>query len=329
MKRYASTGFISAVFMVFVLLFSSCGGGGSSGSSSGGGTNTYSGLTTPAQITEDNAEEILLSAFSGGDLGSGISGAFSAVDARKAQTPGALMVQRVALKVRDLVNREANGVCPAASAVQTQNIDIDGECGGSLTGTINVNDETGAMSGSLTYSNFCEMGARMNGAISFSGSMDLESGEFSLNMTCTNITEVDAELGINVTMTGTVTLQATETSMTMVMDIYMRDNAAAESFLMEDYTLTMVMDEYEYSAETTISGRLYCSEYGYVTLSTQDTIIVYEFDEYPSQGAFVATGASGSRARLTFISSETYRIEVDEDGNGDYEYDSGIIYWDE
>jgi hypothetical protein len=321
-------GFFTAVLTAFFLL-SSCGGGGSSGSSSGGGTNTYSGLTTPAQVTEDNAEEILLSAYSGGDLGSGISGAFSAVDVRKAQTPGALVVQRVALQVKELVQVASVEVCPAASAVETQNIDIDGDCGGSLTGTINVNDETGAMSGSFTYSDFCEMGARMNGTISFTGTMDLESGEFSLDMTCTNLTEVDAEFGINVTMSGTVTLQATETSMTMIMDIYMRDNAAAETFLMEDYTLTMVMDEYEYYAETTISGRLYCSEYGYVTLSTTDTIIVYEYDEYPSQGAFVATGASGSRARLTFVSSEAYRIEVDEDGNGEYEHDSGILYWDE
>ncbi len=328
MKRYAGMGFFTAVLAAFLLL-SSCGGGGSSGSSSGGGTNTYSGLTTPAQVTEDNAEEILLSAYSGGDLGSGISGAFSAVDARKAQTPGALVVQRVVLQVKDLVQGASLEVCPAASAVETQNIDIDGDCGGSLTGTINVNDETGAMSGSFRYNDFCEMGARMNGTISFTGSMDLESGEFSLSMTCTNLTEVDTEFGINVTMSGTVTLQATETSMTMIMDIYMRDNAAAETFLMEDYTLTMVMDEYEYYAETTISGRFYCSEYGYVTLSTQDTIIVYEYDEYPSQGAFVATGANGSRARLTFVSSETYRIEVDEDGNGEYEYDSGILYWDE
>jgi hypothetical protein len=35
------------------------------------------------------------------------------------------------------------------------------------------------MSGSFTYSDFCEMGARMNGTISFTGTMDLESGEFS------------------------------------------------------------------------------------------------------------------------------------------------------
>jgi hypothetical protein len=59
MKR--ETGIVSV--LAIMVLLSSCGGGGSSTSS------PYTGLTTAAVITDNNADEIALAAFQGGDLG--------------------------------------------------------------------------------------------------------------------------------------------------------------------------------------------------------------------------------------------------------------------
>ena len=62
MKR--ETGIVSV--LAIMVLLSSCGGGGSSASSA---SSPYTGLTSAAVITDDNADEIALAAFQGGDLG--------------------------------------------------------------------------------------------------------------------------------------------------------------------------------------------------------------------------------------------------------------------
>ena len=61
MKR--ETGIVSV--LAIMVLLSSCGGGSSASSAS----SPYTGLTSAAVITDDNADEIALAAFQGGDLG--------------------------------------------------------------------------------------------------------------------------------------------------------------------------------------------------------------------------------------------------------------------
>lgn len=328
MKNRTTSFLIVACMSSLLLLFACGGGGGGSGSS---GTGSYSGLTTPVVLTEDNAREILEDAYYGGLAGSGMASPFSAIEAEGLSAIKTATLSHMALLIKDIAEK-VNGqtialISPCSSAVQTEPISDVGECGGTLSGSIQVDDDAGSLAGSLRFNNYCEMGTITNGSVSFSGEMDLDTGDITMTMTFANVSEVIEDEGMNIVMSGTVSVEATDSSMSMGMDIFMRDNAAGKSYLMEDYTFTIV--EYDYISEVELSGRFYCSDYGYVTLSTEEAILVSEYDDYPIQGVFVADGAGSSSARLTFESSITYRIEVDEDGDGIYEYNSGILYWDE
>ena len=59
---------------------------------------------------------------------------------------------------------------------------------------------------------------------------------------------------------------------------------------------------------------------------------IYSSDEKPSQGVLVVDGKTGiaggsSKARLTVVSSTTYTVEADTDGDGAYDWNSGIKSW--
>jgi hypothetical protein len=94
---------------------------------------------------------------------------------------------------------------------------------------------------------------------------------------------------------------------------------------MEDYLITDLSGDSEEDIE--ISGKFYSPDYGYVTLSTQQTFIILTDDDYPSEGVLIATGVGGTQARLTALSSTTYKVEADTNGDGTYEYDSDALSW--
>lgn len=328
MKRLSYMENLFAAFVVLILVAGCSGGGGSSGSS---GTGTYSGLTTPVTLTEENAQEVLEQAYYGGIAGSGIASPLSAADAGRVEAEGTAHSRHFALLIKDIIDKVGEQTVASIprylSAIQTEPISETGECGGTLTGSIQIDDVTGSVAGSFRFRNYCEMGAISNGNVSLTGEMDLDTGEISITMTFANVSEVIEDEGMSIVMSGTAFVEITDLSMSMVMDIFMQDNTSGNSYLMEDYTFTIV--EYDYTSEVQVSGRFYCSDYGYVVLSTEEEILISDYDDYPMQGVFVADGADNTSARLTFESAATYRIEVDEDGDGFYEYDSGILYWDD
>jgi hypothetical protein len=318
----------SIIILCIALLVGGCGGsGGGDGSSS---TGSYSGLTSPAPLTEKNAQDILEDAYYGGLAGSGMASPLSAMKVEGVEGTGPLNMQQTAMLIKDLVEQERSKTTvqtsPYASAVETEPIHESGKCGGVVTGSIQVNDVTGSLTGNLTFSNYCEMGVLLSGAVTFAGQIDVESGELAMTMTFRNFNEVIGDESMNIILNGTLDMATLGTSIHMTMDIFMQDETSGKSFLMDGYTTTMA-EQGGYS-EAEVYGRFYCSDYGYVNLSTEETIMVSENEDYPSQGVFVATGENGSSARLTFLNFGAYSVDVDEDGNGVYEFNSGIQYWD-
>lgn len=329
MKRFSCAGLVSAVIVV-LLLFSGCGGGGGGGNGSSG-TGTYSGLTTPATLTEENAQDILEDAYYGGVLAETMAAPLSAVEAEGVGRKRPRSVQDMASRVKGIVEQaivQADSQIPAgAGAIQTVTIEESGECGGEVTGSMQVNDVTRSFTGSITFNSYCESGFRTNGTVSLVGEMDLDTSEFSMTMTFTNVTGVCEDDDIDFIMNGAIVMSAAEATASLTMDMYMRDRTTGDSILMEDYVFTAV--EFDDYSVLEVSGRFYSSDYGYITLSTEEAIIVSDYEDYPSEGIILAAGADDSSARLSFLTSGTYCVEVDEDGDGTYEYDSGILSWDE
>jgi hypothetical protein len=81
-----------------------------------------------------------------------------------------------------------------------------------------------------------------------------------------------------------------------------------------------------------ISGRYYDPDYGYVEVYTEGPLRIDDGDDWPSDGVLVVTGDTGiaggsTMARLTALSSTTYQVEADTNGDGTYDWDSGVLYW--
>ncbi|WP_419655630.1 uncharacterized protein Dvar_47240 [Desulfosarcina variabilis str. Montpellier] len=83
----------------------------------------------------------------------------------------------------------------------------------------------------------------------------------------------------------------------------------------------------------TISGDFYYPDYGYVSLSTEQTLIIDASTGTPSSGVLIVTGENGSsggptEARLTCYSEGQFQVEADTDGDGVYDWTSDMLSWD-
>ena len=84
--------------------------------------------------------------------------------------------------------------------------------------------------------------------------------------------------------------------------------------------------------EFEVSGYYYDPDYGYVVISTSIPFVIYVGDYGPSVGVLVITGNTGiaggsTKARFLALSSMTYQVEADTNGDGTYDWNSGILYW--
>ena len=302
------------------------GGGGGGGGSAG---ISYSGLTDPAPIDDDNAEDLAVGAYEGGRLGGAI-GALGVV--QPVSNVGYSRVVQISqilggsLHQVDFMSRSEGTFI---GAIYTETGTIYGNCGGSASYSVSVNDQTGDFSGSLSFSSYCEDGVTISGAVSFSGKVDLVTEEllrFSLSFSTLSGTSG----GDSFTLHGTITTDLTVYPYVMTVSMLVRDNSTGKVYWVKDYTM-IVTEEATY-IEVDLSGTYYDPDYGYITFETTVPFRIYYGDDVPSDGVLVATGETGSEggptmARLTVLDSTTYQVEADTNGDGTYDWDSGILYW--
>ncbi len=319
----------SFVVLSIFVFFNSCGGGGGgSGIVTG---DTYTGKSSQATVTKGNAQQIMQDAFLDGMSGTGFAAAFGAIEAnqiKKGSTPIYSILLKPAKNIARIVTNQSYNELPRSiSAIQTEPISENGECGGSISGSMQIDTSTGSMTGSFTFSSYCEMGTVSNGTVIFSGTVNTANGNLNITMTFKDVTGVSSEEDLNIAMNGTIIMVSTGSSDSMTMNIYVRDNSIGKTYWMENFAITDSSNADQDEME--ISGKFYSPDYGYVTLSTQETFITLSDDYNPSEGILIATGAGGTKARLTALSSTTYKVEADTDGNGTYDWDSGVLLWEE
>ncbi len=54
-----------------------------------------------------------------------------------------------------------------------------------------------------------------------------------------------------------------------------------------------------------------------------------KYDEWPSSGTLIVTGSNNCKAKITAIDELTCTVEADVDGDDVYEWDSGIMNWED
>ena len=314
---------LAAIFALGVFSIIASGGGGGGGGSTG---ITYTGVTTQAVIDEDNAYDIAVESYTGGDIASDLN-VFGAVS----ENTGSVIVplsfnistyfQSVIYQIETATGQNDTYV----GAVQSESDTIAGSCGGNFSYSVSGNDQTGDFNGSLTFNNYCEPGFTANGHMNLSGNVNLNTDEFNyVEMTFTNI--VMASGGESISMSGTIDFNLQSFPMRMSMSFVFKDNNSNQTYKYENFV-------YEYTegagfVDMTLSGRFYHHDYGYVTLSTGSPLRIYGNDLWPSSGSVIATGDLGTKARLRINDSSSFIVEADTDGDGSYDdYSSGAILW--
>ncbi len=282
----------------------------------------YTGVTDPATINENNAQELMIGAYTGMRTGTS-TGVFSAVYAE--QENSEILYMPITFELGGLIKSTLDQVqLPSddftfMGAVQQETETVSGSCGGSCQITMNLNDVTGDMSGTMVYNNFCEEGAEISGTVNISGQFDLYTLELtSLTMAFNNVTGTYTYNNESETLYGEISITQNGSSITMNMDMVSKDNNTGKTYWTQDYLITETETYSGY--QQTLSGTFHNPDYGHVEIYTEQMLVFDYMNIWPSSGIIVIEGGPGSAggntaARLTVISSVSYQIEVDSDGD--------------
>jgi hypothetical protein len=329
-RMYRITGWIIVSILV-LCMGSGCGGGGSSKGPGGseGSTGPYLGLTSQVLITDKNSKDIMEKAYRGGTVSPSMNvfGAEQFHASFSSKYPITISLSRMIHAAFSNLDLSSWVAIPAeASAVVLPvNQTVNGECGGSYTIGFDLDSVTGSVSsGSIVYDKYCEEGVIESGSAGFSGQMDLVTKDMNLDFTYTNFTQTEGN--DSETMNGTASFVSTLTTETITAkDLYVHDNTLNKTAWLNNFVITST----EESADSliTLNGRYYDPDYGYIDLSTESPGVILTGDENPSAGVLVGKGRNNTKARLTALTSTTYKVDADTDGDGVYDWNSGTLNW--
>lgn len=305
------------------------------GSSGGGGTPagiSYTGLTTLVAIDANNAVDIGTGAYQGGSTAGAIGSSMGIVqnseDEYIGRSRSLILSQALVKALRQIdVNSMSSGI--ASGTIQHNSGTEYGTCGGSMSWSINFNDQTGGFTGSFNFNNYCEDNTTLSGSIEAAGTIDPVTEDFG-QISMTFIVFTIATPSDSFTAQGSFDINFSVSSIDFAINIYMREDSTGKVYWLDDFNMS-VAEETGY-ADVEISGNFYDPDYGYVILSTSTPLRIYDSDDYPSQGILIVTGETGigggsTKARLTAHSSTTYEVEADTNGDGTYDWTSGILNW--
>ena len=317
---------IVAVLLVLVALsLSSCGGGGGSSSVS----TPYTGITTAAVVTAANADNIARQTLQGGDLG---ANATALAPARSGDARAAAE-RPIALTLVRLLSEAATAALPVPSsahapvprAVVTVDNTVSDGAGGTIHLVLSVNDQTGVFNGTFAFTNYHgESGGIINGPVAVTGYFDVQAQsitEILFNFQSVRI--VDG--GEDVTAIGTVDLISGTGGGSAILDIVFVNNVSRKTLWLSNVTLveTNGIDYYD----TTLSGRVYLHDYGYVDMITLVPFHYLAGNPNPSSGQFVVTGKDNKKVQLTVVDPTQFLLDVDTNGDGAWEVTAVVTHW--
>jgi len=316
MKFYLSKWKIVLALFLSLSALAACGGDGSSG----GGNNVpaaYTGVTTQATITADNAQALAAGAWGGGmasfQVGEVVPLAVG--DGTSAATfPGVLQMAQL---LKAPVVRIDPGAPPAARPSSTDSSTMAGDCGGAASYTLSANDSTGAFVGSITFNGYCSEGTTLSSRMNVSGQFDPNTSDLTqMSLSFPSLTVSDGSK--TATMAGSVsfTLAADGNGGTEAMDLVLRDSATQKSFWVHNFQASIASGTD--ADQVSMSGRFYDPEDGYVALSTLTPLTIPYAADLPTQGTLLFAGKDNTAARLTF-NVDGALLLVDADGDGTFE----------
>jgi hypothetical protein len=328
-QRTFRTSIISFVSIIFIATFSACGGGGGGG---GGGEVTYTGVTTQAVITSGNSDDLTVGSLQNGTISESSSAvAVVAQDTGAGGRPRGLIVAdavRNVLVQVDVPSKTANAT--AVGATISENGSISGNCGGSASFTLTLDDVTGTFNGNFTYSNFCYDDITLTGSATISGVIDLFDLDFvSISIETNGLTT--QLCGESFTVAGRIVVTGSSPTIVVDVDTRVRDDATGTVYWVNDLRIISTDNGGGY-IDVTVAGRFYDPNFGFAVVTTTTPLRIFYFDAWPDSGVLLATGDLGvgggsTKARLSAFGS-VYTVEADTTGDGLFDF-SVIKTWPE
>lgn len=281
-----------------------CGGGGGGGGTADVGTQ-YTGKSTQAVVDASNAKALSKDALGSVQQAVSIGGTDGIFKIASDAPQSSFQIQPVIsiLKNCALKTRSKPAVAKTVALVES-GTEYGSTSGGSGSYDyfFNINDTTGADSGTITFKSY----VAYSGAPVISGSMSVSNSDgpgvddFSVTVNMSNISVTASPLSL--TMNGTISVIGTATKETVSTSIVTLDNSTKKTHYMKDLKMELT----NATGKMTISGTFYNNDYGYVVISTTTPLSTYNFDSYISSGELLFTGANGTKARLVFPGPSTY-----------------------
>jgi hypothetical protein len=156
------------------------------------------------------------------------------------------------------------------SAVQTETDTIAGSCGGSASYTLRVDYQTGDLSETFRFSNYCDEGITVSGFVTVDGEINLYTEEIKLlSVTFSNLSAEE------MTLQGDISVDATVTLLVIEMEYLTIDIETGKVYWINNYVLLLTegIDFVEVEIESSAGSRFYNHDFGYVNLSTTAPLI--------------------------------------------------------
>jgi len=200
-----------------------------------------------------------------------------------------------------------------------------GPCGGSETLTLSIETTNGIFSGSLNYSNYCEEGITAVGSLSLSGRVDLmtlEPQQMTMSFKLLKLSNTNQ----SATLSGTIAISYSSPIETLTANYLLRDESTGKIHQIENYIIqtTTGINQTETQYQ---SGRYFQPDLGYVDLASSMSFAEIPTNLGPSSGELVISGANLSKASLRAIASNAYEVAADTDGDGAFDWTSGLLHW--
>jgi len=327
-KRLIS--FLGLITIAIFGIMSTLGTGGGGGDDGGGvAPVTYTGLTTQAVITSDNALLFGELAFLGLTAGSNITPlAVQSAPLTETRNASVITIARILHSVMTDININSALNSIPVGWVETQP-PIPGDCGGTASGSIDVNESTRTFSGYFVFDKWCNYGITMDGTVDVSGTCDASTFD-PLTQTCDIIdytmtfnTLNTSGYGVSETMDGIVASVITPTGYVSTVNLLLRDDNTNKTYQFENYVITVTEDSPSFGYDTVaVTGNVYHPDYGFVVISTPTPVQFYSdaLDSPPLSGVVLLTGEDGTvgptTATFTFTDFDNYTLEVDTNGDG-------------
>jgi hypothetical protein len=154
---------------------------GTSATSSVSARISYDGATDPATLTQSNSATLLADAYQGGQAGTALGSTASlAVPGQSPAHPRSLLLSQALDNAVQQAIQNGTLTPGNATAVSDVTNQIAGDCGGQMSYSGTLNDETREFYVSLTFNNYCSDATTINGSATASGQTDTNA--YNLDM---------------------------------------------------------------------------------------------------------------------------------------------------